>query len=114
VFKPAFLGRTKVIPYYPLDDAVMHKIIELKLGKIKQRIREHHKADCRWTPDVVSAIARRCTEADTGARNVDHILSGTLLPELSTEFLGRIAKGEKIRSAEISLNATGGFQYLLQ
>jgi type VI secretion system protein VasG len=113
VFKPAFLGRTKVVPYYPLGDAVLRQIIGLKLGKVKQRVRENHKADLRWTPEVVEAIASRCTEADTGARNIDHILSGTLLPELSTEFLSRMAKGEKIRAAEISMGENSGFRYVL-
>ncbi len=86
-FRPAFLGRMIIVPYYPLDDDVMKKIIRLKLGKIAQRVRENHRADFSYDDQLVDTIAARCTEVDTGARNVDHILTQTLLPEMSGEFL---------------------------
>ena len=86
-FKPAFLGRVTIVPYYPLSDEVMRKIIVLKLGKVGRRVEEHYKATFSYAPELVDTIARRCTEVDTGARNVDHILTRTLLPEMSAEFL---------------------------
>ncbi len=86
-FKSAFLGRVAVVPFYPLSDDVLAKIIVLKLGKICKRIRDQYGATFEYSTDLISTIAARCTEVDTGARNVDHILRKTLLPELSREFL---------------------------
>jgi len=109
-FKPAFLGRLSIIPFYPLSEDVMRKIIALKLGKVGNRVREHYKAEFSYGPEVVDLIAARCTEADTGARNVDHILTRTLLPQMSTEFLARLADGQTIRQVHVTTNPEG-FQY---
>jgi type VI secretion system protein VasG len=110
-FKPAFLGRLQVVPYYPLSDAVMRQIIELKLGKVARRVQQNYRACFRYTPELVERIAQRCTEVDTGARNVDHILTKTLLPEMSAEFLSRLAEGSTIQQVEISVDDSGAFQY---
>ena len=111
VFKPAFLGRLAVVPYYPLSDDVIKKIIELKLGKVRQRVVDHYGADFQYSPELVQTILERCTEVDTGARNVDHILTRTLLPEMSSEFLSRMANGEAISNVAISVSKDGGFTY---
>jgi type VI secretion system protein VasG len=110
-FKPAFLGRLTVIPYYPLSDDVMRKIIELKLARVGRRIEENYKAAFSYSPKLVQTIAERCTEVDTGARNVDHILTRSLLPEMSAEFLAKMAEGAKIRRVEVSVSDAGNFQY---
>ena len=112
-FKPAFLGRLSIAPFYPLSDEVMRKIIELKLGKVGKRVQDHYHAKFSYTPELVDTIADRCTEIDTGARNVDHILNRTLLPELSAEFLSRMAEGKAIEAVEVSLEEDGGFRYTL-
>lgn len=113
-FKPAFLGRVTIIPYYPLSDEVMRTIIELKLKKIADRIAEHYGAEFAYQPNLVTAIAARCTEVDTGARNVDHILTRTLLPEMSAEFLARMAEGGSIRRTEIAVGDDGKFVYRVE
>ncbi|MEO1498467.1 MAG: type VI secretion system ATPase TssH [Planctomycetota bacterium] len=113
-FKPAFLGRLTIIPYYPLADDVLKKIIGLKLGKVGKRVVEHYGAKFDYTPELVDAIAARCTEVDTGARNIDHILTKTLLPELSAEFLSRMAEGEAIEHVGITVGDEGGFEYELR
>ena len=110
-FKPAFLGRVQVIPYYTLADDVLRSIIKLKLSKIARRMDENYRAKLTWSDDVVENIATRCTEADTGARNIDNILSRTLLPELSAEFLARLAEGEKVKAAKVSVGDGGAFKY---
>lgn len=110
-FKPAFLGRLSVVPYYPLAEDVMRKIIQLKLGKVGNRVREHYKADFNYTPQLIDTIVQRCTEVDTGARNVDHILTKTLLPQMAAEFLSRMAEGKLISGVEIAVNGDGSFQY---
>jgi len=110
-FKPAFLGRVTILPYYPLSDDVMRRIIGLKLAKIGRRVEEHYKATFECAPEVVDTIARRCTEVDTGARNVDHILTRTLLPEMSAEFLARIAEGKAISNVTVNVNSDETFRY---
>jgi type VI secretion system protein VasG len=111
VFKPAFLGRAIIVPYYPIADDIMKKIIELQLGRIQKRLLENHRAQFSYDPALVDEVARRCTEVESGARNVDHILTRTLLPEISKEFLARMANGEEITTVHVSVGAQGGFQY---
>jgi type VI secretion system protein VasG len=110
-FKPAFLGRVIVVPYYPIAPDIMRRIIELQLGRVRSRIRENHRAQLTYDEALVNAIASRCTEVDSGARNVDHILTRTMLPELSKEFLARMAAGEAISKVHISVGAEGSFVY---
>ena len=93
IFKPAFLGRLMIVPYFPIRDEAMKKIIRLKLGKIQKRLAESHKIDLVYDDVLVNEVANRCTEVESGARNVDNILSNTMLPDLSRQILTRIAEG---------------------
>ncbi|WP_009980976.1 type VI secretion system ATPase TssH [Burkholderia pseudomallei] len=113
-FKPAFLGRMKVIPYYPISDDVLAEIIELKLERIRRRIEANHKAAFEWDESLVDAVLARCTEVDSGARNVDHILNGTLLPEIAELVLSRIADGEAIVRIAARAAETGEFGYTVE
>ncbi|HEY0061997.1 MAG TPA: type VI secretion system ATPase TssH, partial [Telluria sp.] len=113
-FKPAFLGRLKVIPYYPLDDEALVRIIRLKLGHIGQRIAAQHSADFSYDEAVLDAVLARCTEVDSGARNVDHILSGTLLPQIAGAVLARMAGGEAIRAIKVTADKNGKFTYAVK
>ena len=110
-FKPAFLGRVALVPYFPLSDATMRTIVQLQLGRIRRRVQENHRAQFLYDPELVAGIASRCTEVASGARNVDHILTRTLLPEMSTEFLARMAEGQAIASVHVSLDSDGTFRY---
>jgi type VI secretion system protein VasG len=110
-FKPAFIGRMAVVPYYPVKDEILKRIIELKLGKIKKRIMANHKAEFVYDSKLVDAVAARCTEVDSGARNVDNILNGTLLPEISESVLSRMASGEEINSVKVDVDEAGKFTY---
>jgi len=110
-FKPAFLGRMKVVPYYPISDDVLAEIIELKLERIQRRIEANHKAEFEWDESLVDAVLARCTEVDSGARNVDHILNGTLLPEIAQQVLERIADGVPIKRIGARATEAGEFEY---
>ncbi|GAB5442182.1 MAG: type VI secretion system ATPase TssH [Fuerstiella sp.] len=110
-FKPAFLGRCNIIPYFPLGDDVLKGIIELKLAKIVRRVADNYRAELKYGPEVVSAILDRCQEVASGARNVDNIVNGTLLPELSAEFLSRMAESLPISRAVIGVSEDGRFSY---
>lgn len=111
VFKPAFLGRAIVVPYYPIADDIMRRIIELQLGRIQKRIGENHRAQFTYDPALIEAVAERCTEVESGARNVDHILTRTLLPELSGELLSRMASGQPVTKIHVTVGENGNFQY---
>ncbi len=113
-FKPAFLGRLKVVPYYPISDDVLVQIIELKLGRIRDRVAANHNADFVWDDKLVEAVLARCTEVDSGARNVDHILSGTLLPEMAETVLGRMAEEGEISRIKVSAGKNGEFKYTMK
>ncbi|MFM0225803.1 type VI secretion system ATPase TssH [Paraburkholderia dipogonis] len=110
-FKPAFLGRMKVVPYYPISDDVLAEIIELKLDRIRRRIESNHKAVFEWDESLVDAVLARCTEVDSGARNVDHILNGTLLPEVAQQVLERVANGVAIERIAVRAREAGEFDY---
>jgi type VI secretion system protein VasG len=110
-FPPAFLGRLVVIPYYVLGDSEIREIVELRLSRIQRRFWERHKAELTYDPAVVDLIAARCTEVDSGARNIDHIISGTMLPDLSTHILDHMARDAPIASIHVWVGEEGGFEY---
>ncbi|WP_332612920.1 type VI secretion system ATPase TssH [Achromobacter sp. ESBL13] len=110
-FKPAFLGRMKTIPYFPVDDDALAHIIGLKLARIARRVQATHRAEFEWDDALVEAVLARCTEVDTGARNVDHILNGALLPEIAEQVLGRMAQGEAIAKIRVGAGKNGDFRF---
>jgi type VI secretion system protein VasG len=111
VFKPAFLGRAIIVPYYPIGDDIMRRIIELQLGRVRTRLEEGRRTRFTYDPGLIDAIAGRCTEVDSGARIVDHILTRSLLPDISSELLARMANGESVASVHVSAGDGGKFQY---
>ncbi|MBZ5605178.1 MAG: AAA family ATPase, partial [Acidobacteriia bacterium] len=111
IFKPAFLGRLVIVPYYPVRDEALKRIITLKLAKIQRRIEENHKIKLTWDDKLLDEVASRCTEVESGARNVDNILTNTLLPDLSRRLLTGIAEGAKPSAIHVSVGENGGFIY---
>jgi type VI secretion system protein VasG len=111
IFKPAFLGRMVVVPYYPVRDEALKRIITLKLGKIQRRIQENHKIGLTYDTQFVEEVARRCTEVESGARNVDNILTNSLLPDISRQILGRMAEGERLPAIHVGIGENGSFTY---
>lgn len=110
VFPPALLGRVVVIPYYPLSDAMLGAIIRLQLGRIEKRVRTSHKIPFAYDDDVVKLIASRCTELESGGRMIDAILTNTLLPHISNEFLTRMMNGTSVSKVQIGARE-GEFVY---
>jgi type VI secretion system protein VasG len=111
VFKPAFLGRMVIIPYFPVRDENLRKIVKLKLAKIERRLREVQRVALVYDQTLVEAVAARCTEVESGARNVDNILSNTMLPELSRMLLESLSSGERPGTIRVSVDADGALQY---
>jgi type VI secretion system protein VasG len=110
-FKAAFLGRVTLVPYLPLSDGVMRQIVEIQLRRIRQRLRESYRAGFEYDPALIERIAARCTETSSGARNIEKILSGTLLPELSAELLARLGEGQPINRVRVGIDPSGAFCY---
>ena len=114
VFKPAFLGRVNVIIYYPLHDAVLRKIVVLQLNRISKRLKETYGVPLVYGPELPQAIAARCTEVESGARNIENILNRSLLPELSGQILGKRAEGSDITKVEVGIAEDGSFRYTIE
>ena len=111
VFPAALLGRIQTVPYYPLSDEMLGNIIRLQLGRIKKRIAENHKAEFTFTDDVVQLIASRCTEIESGGRMIDAILTNTILPKLSEEYLKRTIEGKAMQKISLAV-ASADFEYV--
>ncbi|QBQ98975.1 type VI secretion system ATPase TssH [Paraburkholderia pallida] len=110
VFPPALLGRVVTIPYYPLSDEMLGAIIRLQLSRIEKRLRVSHKVPFLYDDEVVKLIASRCTELESGGRMIDAILTNTLLPRVSTEFLTRMMNGASVTKVEVGAR-DGEFVY---
>jgi len=100
-FKPAFLGRLNVVPYFPVRDEILKAIIRLKLEKLRKRIARNHSAELHFDDALVSVMAERCTEVESGARNADAIISSLILSELSDQILVHMAEGKKFSAITV-------------
>jgi type VI secretion system protein VasG len=110
VFPPALLGRVITVPYLPLSNSVLASIVELQLKRIQKRVRENHDAAFDYDEKAVQLVIDRCTETESGGRMIDAILTNTVLPKISAEYLQRIVNGSTLKSIKISV-ANGEFAY---
>jgi type VI secretion system protein VasG len=110
VFPAALLGRLVVIPYYPLSDSMLANIVRLQLGRITKRVAEHHGIPFTYDDEAVKLIVSRCTEVESGGRMIDAILTNTVLPALSREFLTRTMAGTELNNVRLAV-AGGDFDY---
>ncbi|HTV00178.1 MAG TPA: type VI secretion system ATPase TssH [Luteitalea sp.] len=110
VFPPALLGRLVVIPYYPLSDDMLSNIVRLQLGRVARRVQAHHGIPFTYGDEAVQLIVSRCTEVESGGRMIDAILTNTVLPAISREFLVRTMDGQPLAGVELAV-ADGDFEY---
>jgi len=110
VFPPALLGRLVVIPYYPLSDAMLAQIVRLQLDRIKKRVEARYKIPFNYSEDVVKLVVSRCTESESGGRMIDGILTNTMLPDISREFLMRMMGGITVEQVMVGVSG-GSFTY---
>ena len=108
-FPAAFLGRTVLVPFLPLGLEEVRDIVLLKLEKIRQRVETAHGAELIWDDSLIEEIAGRCAGGDSGGRTVDHLLTHTLLPELSGRLLERMAAGDPTTRIEMSWHPSRGW-----
>jgi type VI secretion system protein VasG len=109
-FPAALLGRLVVIPYYPLSDAMLSNIVRLQLGRIAKRVVDHHRIPFTYDDEAVKLIVSRCTEVESGGRMIDAILTNTVLPAISREFLTRTMAGVALTGVRLAV-AAGDFEY---
>jgi len=110
-FAPAFLGRLTVVPYFPLNDELIREIVRLKLAHVAARLKDRHRAELVLEEGLGGALAARCLEMDSGARAVEHIVSHTLLPELSARILNHMARGEQFERIHVGMGEDGSLHY---
>ncbi|MDE2396870.1 MAG: type VI secretion system ATPase TssH, partial [Burkholderiales bacterium] len=110
IFPPALLGRLVAIPYYPLSDEMLGKIVKLQLNRIKKRVEARYKIPFEYGDDVVQLVVSRCTESESGGRMIDAILTNTMLPDISREFLTRMMQGHPITRVDVGVS-DGQFDY---
>jgi type VI secretion system protein VasG len=110
VFPPALLGRLVTIPYYPLSDQMLGQIVRLQLGRIKKRVEARYKIPFEVGEDVVKLVVSRCTESESGGRMIDAILTNTMLPDISREFLRRMMEGQAVAGVSVGVK-DGEFDY---
>ncbi|MEZ4438085.1 MAG: type VI secretion system ATPase TssH [Polyangiaceae bacterium] len=108
-FKPALLARMTTVPYLPISPDAMKMITRLKLNKLMKRLKTSQNLNASYTDGVVDLIASRCTEVDTGARNIDHILRGSLIPQLSSAILEKMVEGDLPDSVEVGVDTESNF-----
>ena len=109
-FPAALLGRLVVVPFYPIGDDVLRLIIKLQLGRIERRLSENQGIPFTYDDEVVELVASRCTEVESGARVVDALLTHTLLPAISTEYLNAVIQGAEVAKVHIAVD-NGEFSY---
>jgi len=110
VFPPALLGRLVTIPYYPLSDDMLARIVRLQLGRIQKRVEANHRIPFAYSDEAVALIVKRCNNAEAGGRIIDAILTNTVLPRISIEYLNRTSRGEALSAIELGA-ADGDFSY---
>ncbi|MGH8797762.1 MAG: AAA family ATPase, partial [Caldimonas sp.] len=110
IFPPALLGRIVTIPYYPLTDEMLGRIVRLQLDRIRKRVAENHRIPFEYSDDAVGLIVKRCNNAESGGRIIDAILTNTVLPKVSIEYLNRTAHGEELKAVRLGV-ADGDFTY---
>ena len=110
IFPPTLLGRLVTIPYYPLSDLMLGQIVQLQLNRIKKRVEARYKIPFEYSDDVVRLVVSRCTESESGGRMIDAILTNTMLPDISREFLGRMMGGGVVGGVGVGVKG-GEFRY---
>lgn len=103
IFPAALLGRLVVIPYYPLSSDMLKRIVKLQLGRIEKRIQQNHGISFEYNDDVVQLIVNRCKDVESGGRMIDAILTNTLLPRISHEYLTRLSEGDKLAAIHVTV-----------
>jgi type VI secretion system protein VasG len=108
-FRPAFLSRVTVVPYLPLGQDTLRRIVSLQIERIAHRVAQSFGATTEFSADLIQSVVSRCTDASAGARGIESMLARTLLPDLSAQFLSRMAEGKPVEHVSVTVDALGKF-----
>ena len=109
-FKPAFLGRATIVPYFPLNEEEMGKIVKISLARIKRRVSEHYGASFSYSDDIISQLVSLNNSPETGARAVEQIINRKLMPQLANMCIARMSEALPIKHIEVNL-VNGDFTF---
>ncbi|HEX3142139.1 MAG TPA: AAA family ATPase, partial [Rhizobacter sp.] len=110
VFPAALLGRIVTIPYYPLSEEMLGAIVKLQLNRIKKRVEANQGVPFSFNDEVIKLVVSRCNEVESGGRVIDALLTNTVLPRISHEYLTRLASGKPLSKVELTVDS-GDFAY---
>jgi type VI secretion system protein VasG len=113
-FKPALLARMSIVPFISLNPAAMRMIVELKLRRVQKTLQENNRMTMEYTPALADQITARCTEVETGARNIEYILNGTILPQLSQKILTHMTEGGMPSKVRLDVDEAGAFSMVFE
>jgi len=114
-FKPAFLGRTTIVPYYPLNDEELSKITEISLNRIKKKLAEQYQASFTWDQGFVDFVVNKNTDPTTGGRAVEQIINRSLMPKLAEECISRLSQQQPITQVSVvAVASPAGFELTIQ
>ena len=105
-FKPALLARMRVVPYYSVGGPVLRELIEIKLGRLGERL-SRRQLDFSYSQGLVDHLAERCTQSDSGARLIDHLLDLHVLPLIADRLLDAMTIGESLQRVHATLGSGG-------
>ena len=106
-FKPALLARMRVVPYYPVGGTVMRELIEIRLGRLAERL-NRRQLGFSYSSSLVDHLAERCIQSDSGARLIDHLLELHVLPKVADRLLDAMASGECLKHVHVTLDGHAG------
>jgi type VI secretion system protein VasG len=112
-FRPAFLSRVTVVPYLPLNQDTLRRVVSLQIERIARRVAQSFGATMEFSPDLTDSIVAHCTDASAGARGIESMLARTLLPDLSAQFLSHMAEGKPVEHVSVVVDALGKFRCTL-
>ncbi len=113
-YKPAFLGRINIIPYYPLEQDTLGKIAHMQLEAIKQRIQNNYQVSLTYSKKLIDYIVQQCVQSDVGARQISLSLNNTLLPEMAQKILSALALEKKFEQVTVDINKNNLFDIKLK
>jgi type VI secretion system protein VasG len=109
-FKPAFLGRVITVPFFPLAPEILREIVVINLERIRKRIQDNYAATFDWDEVLLDLLVARCTEVESGARNIENILKRGILADLAGQLLELRADGAEVSHVHVTVGEDNDYK----
>ena len=113
-FKPAFLGRVATVPFFPLEPEILKEIVAINLNRIRKRVEASYGAEFVWDEALLDRLTARCTEVESGARNIENILKRGLLADLAGQLLEMRADGQSVSRVEVTAGDGADYAFAIK